>query len=715
MTKGLVVNLLSLVNKIIFLWVIVLFGSNLAFSLESQVFKSEFTVSAEIPVSHLSRSRITVCESKEYFNSEDKMCLSIGSDYGEDGSLFLSDPRFHLEELKSQYSIVVKDFNLQIEDIKLGLDNLKFNPIDLNSFLHVGKLKTEGYRQYFIDSGIEVISFNISMSLTAKVVGSESLDLAIQKIDDERKYSRIKYVASSHSVNCFLMINGKVKCVGSNKSGFLGLGRAVFGIELLKDIGDSNFIDFGTDSPVIQIVALDRSFCVLFEMGQVKCWGSNGLGRLGIEAPDFSFYNIGDEPQEIANTDFIKFSEPIIKLFTNAHTLCGLTTLLKLKCWMAGEAGVLGQGKSGAFRYNSQALIEGMPYIDLGDQVRDVFFIGGGLCAVLIKDSIMCWGGNRFGVLGQDSALKSIGGVGSFLSDYNSVNIPKKKMIQWGQVGYYTVCVLYFDGELYCWGDNEWSLLGLENNGVSLGSAEGDMSSLRPIVFESKIIKFVSTGFNICVLLENGTIKCWGKDWSQIDGNASVGDEPGDMQNLQPMRFNTTSRAIELVDYDGRIICADFEDRTRRCWGHNRDYDLAQGLDARVYGFTQEESLSLSPIFPYDKSEKYFVGSRVNCILTRAGQLKCVGENSVGQLGLPNSIYRFGKNQSELDQSVYLPLGDIKVKNLLLLDLQLCAIYVTDQMKCWGLNRYGTLGQGSELYAIGRSGYEIESLDYLKY
>ncbi len=703
-----------IINKFLVVVLSISTINQMAFSQTNQIFESEFTVSSTVLVSDLRKPRITVCENKPYYNNEDKICLSVGSDFAKDGSLFLSDIRLHLEDLKYQYNINIIDFSLSIDGIEPVLNAMTHEYTQLNSYLHIGKLKTEGYIQYFINPEVKKIKFSIKLKLRAWTVEPESLGSYIAKIDNEKKYTRIQSVITTDDVNCFLTVYGKVKCVGVNESGILGLGRPAFEIKLIKNLSDSSFIDFGTDSPVIQVVALDRAFCALFEIGQVKCWGSNGLGRLGIEAPDFNLYSLGDEPKEIAQTDFIKFSEPIKKMFSNRKTICGLTVGSNLKCWGSNAAGILGQETHVSW-YRSQADIENAAYINLGDQVKDMFFAGDSIiCAILFEDSIKCWGENRYGALGQETSLQSMGGLGTPMHSFDSIAVPKKKMKQWGTISSYSPCVLYEDGDLYCWGYNKGGLLGQESKRDSIGKNIGDIKNLKPIAFESKIIKFVSTGYNVCVLLENGQVKCWGRDWSDIRSKESIGDEPGEIKSLASMAFGTTSKAIDITS-DNRVICADFADTTRRCWGENTYYQLAQGIDMDSYGFIDGESAYLKPIFPNEYIEKYFVGSRVNCILTTAGQLKCLGDNSFGQLGLPASTYRFGKDANELDRSTYLPLGDIRVKNLLLLDLQLCAIFVTDQMKCWGFNRNGTLGQGSEMRAVGRSSYELESLDYLKY
>lgn len=701
-------------NKFLFIVLCFLFIYQAAFSQNDKVFESEFTVSSKVLVSDLKKSRFTVCENKEYFNNEDKICLSVGSDFEDDGSLFLSDVRFHIEELKEKYDLEVTGLSIDINEIAPDLNTFVFKPTVLNSYLHNGKLKTNGYIQYSLGSKNTEVFLSIKLSLGAKLASPKSLEHAVDAVNKENKYIRIKSIVKSNGTRCFLTLEGRVKCIGSNVHGKLGIGKSISELRVIQSMSESEYIDFGTDSPAIQLISLGsigNAFCALFDMGQVKCWGENN-GKLGIGVLNKNFSNIGDDVDELKNIDFIKFSEPIQKLYTNKYTICGLTTEKNLKCWRANNFGILGQNISGQiYPYLSQNEIENMPYIDLGNRIRDVLFVGATLCAVLENDTVMCWGANSTGLLGQGTSNNSINQGAVPISELEPIPIPHKRIVQWGAIGLVGLCVLFFDGELYCWGVNRYGVLGQGSHRQIIGDQPGDIQGLKPIVFESKIIKFVSIYRNICVLLESGSVMCWGR-YSDVDGvEQSLGDEPEEMKNLRALSFNTTRKAVDIISA-GRVICVDFSDGARRCFGGNQNYELGQGIASSFYGLNKTEAPLLSPIFDREKVDRYFLENGINCILNTSGQIKCIGFNNSGILGLPQQIRAVGK---EVNQVQYLPLGELKIKNLLNFDSSLCVVYVTDQVKCWGANFYGSLGIDAESSIVGGSMFEIESLDYLKY
>jgi alpha-tubulin suppressor-like RCC1 family protein len=74
---------------------------------------------------------------------------------------------------------------------------------------------------------------------------------------------------------CVLFEQGQVKCWGGNLYGQLG-----YGDRRDRTSPPTEFVPTGPEK-IIQMALGDSHTCVLFEQGQTKCWGGNKYGQLG--------------------------------------------------------------------------------------------------------------------------------------------------------------------------------------------------------------------------------------------------------------------------------------------------------------------------------------------------------------------------------------------------------------------------------------------------
>jgi alpha-tubulin suppressor-like RCC1 family protein len=138
--------------------------------------------------------------------------------------------------------------------------------------------------------------------------------------------------------------------------------------------------------------------------------------------------------------------------------------------------------------------------------------------------------------------------------------------------------------------------------------------------------------------------------------------------------------------------CAIVRDGSVRCWGSNGEGQLAQGNKNHI-GDDLGESTVRVDLGPGRTAVAISAGYYHACALLDTGQVRCWGYNDSGQLGQghTNSV---GDDGGEIPVLVNLGPGRTAVA----VDAggyHTCAILDTGQLRCWGYGFLGQLGQGN--------------------
>ena len=231
-------------------------------------------------------------------------------------------------------------------------------------------------------------------------------------------------------------------------------------------------------------------------------------------------------------------------------------------------------------------------------------------------------------------------------------------------------CALTTESGVKCWGDNRWGQLG---NGTSTSSAVPvDVSGLQ-----SGVVRVTAGSKNNCALTIEGGVKCWGATGEGfiLDGtNARY--YPEDIVGLQS--------GVKDVVSGGFHSCALTTSGGVKCWGDNDDYQLGDGT--RSYRSTPVDARGLE-----SNVELIVAGRYHSCALTKAGAVKCWGDNDYGQLGTG------GWSPNSTGYAVGLKSG---VTKLFSGGYHSCAETDNEILKCWGDNKYGQLLFSPEYFSV---------------
>jgi alpha-tubulin suppressor-like RCC1 family protein/Tfp pilus assembly protein PilE len=290
-------------------------------------------------------------------------------------------------------------------------------------------------------------------------------------------------------------------------------------------------------------------------------------------------------------------------------------------------------------------------------------------CAVTTTGRVNCWGANVHGQLGDGTttesttpvSVRAVSGPG-YLTGVSSVN-----------VGKLSACALTTEGAVKCWG---WNGNGQLGNGTKTSSSRPvDVAGLS-----SGVRSLVSGGEFMCAVLDTGGMKCWGNNINGQLGNNTT------TQSSSPVVVKNAANNGDLTSVVSASageshVCAVLTSGAVSCWGNNSSGQLGNGtttqrLLPRASNLTSGVNSLTS-------------GLAHSCALLDDSSVKCWGNNINGQLG---------NNTTTRSSS---PVGVLTlgsgVVSVAAGEGFSCALFAAGNVKCWGQNNWGQLGDGTRV------------------
>ena len=368
----------------------------------------------------------------------------------------------------------------------------------------------------------------------------------------------VRSVSAGTVHTCALLDNGTVKCFGEGDNGRLGYGSSSDIGRTAAAMGDAlPSVDLGAGRTATLLATGAAHTCVVLDNGDVKCWGLNDDGQLGVGDTDAR----GDAAGEMGDAlpavslDLASGLRVTGIAAGDAHT-CALISDGSVKCWGSGANGRLGTGDENSRGDEAGEMGSSLAVVDLGSGRRATALSAGGAhtCAIRDTNDVVCWGvgaTGRLGSGGEDNIGDEAGEMGAGLIP---VSLGSGRTAIGISAGRIHTCAMLDSAEVKCWGGGANGRLG-SGAQDNLGDQPGELGdSLAAIALGAgrTARAVVASSAHTCVVLDTFALKCFGLGTSGrlgSGGTTTLGDAAAEMgDNLLAVNLGTDRRVMSLTE-----------------------------------------------------------------------------------------------------------------------------------------------------------------------
>ena len=328
---------------------------------------------------------------------------------------------------------------------------------------------------------------------------------------------------------------------------------------------------------------------------------------------------------------------------------CYILESTAVKCWGYNDAGAVGDGTfNNATTPQDVVGLTGVTALSIGDAG----------CAIVTGGGLKCWG-TAFTNGSANSDISIPTDVPGLTSGVASVS-----------VGDGTVCVVLTTGALKCWGRN---MRGQNGDGTQIAS----MTPVQVTGLTTGVAAVSAGAWHTCALLTTGSVKCWGEGSSgQLGDNSN-----SSTQRTTPVQVTGLTSGVTAISAGAEFTCALLSTGAVKCWGRGDDGQIGDGQNLFTAVPTQVSGLTSGVT-------AISAGTSHACALMSTGAVKCWGRNADGELGDGTTT------NSNIPVDV---IGlDAPAKAVTVGVGQTCVLLGTNEVRCFGANYYGGLGNGTE-------------------
>ncbi len=326
--------------------------------------------------------------------------------------------------------------------------------------------------------------------------------------------------------------------------------------------------------------------CTLTPAGGVQCWGGNNSGQLG-DGTTTSTASL--KPFGVTGLD-----SGVLAIASGYAHSCALTQAGAVLCWGSNSSGQLGDGTT--TNRLTPVMVSG-----LSSGVVAIAASGGQTCALNQAGTVLCWGYNGYGQLGDGTTTTRLTPV--------PVTGLSSGVVAIAASGGHT-CALTQVGAVRCWGQNNYGQLGD-------GTTANRLSPVAVTGLGSGVVGIALGNQNTCALTQTGAVLCWG-----YNANGQLGDGTA-TNRAAPVAVSGLSSGAVAIVAGGNHTCALTQAGAVLCWGYNANGQLGDGTYTSRLTAVAVTGLSSGV-------QSIAAGYEHNCASMVAGGVKCWGRDVNG-------------------------------------------------------------------------------------
>ncbi len=381
-------------------------------------------------------------------------------------------------------------------------------------------------------------------------------------------------VATSGGTSCVRRASGSVVCWGDNSEGATGDGT----VDLTQRNPTLRPVAVQSLADAVEIaVGGGAAPCARRASGSIVCWGDNERAQLGDGLTSHpscipTFYCSATPVVVAGLTDAVEIAE-------GDYHACARRASGSVVCWGGNADGQLGDGSTThtlTHRGDEDCSYMPVQVEGLSDAV-EIAAGGAHTCARRASGSVVCWGDATFGELGDGVLTHAMCGSGDpIYSDCSFTPVAVTGLADAVEItaGQGHTCARRASGSVVCWGSNRAGQLGDGGGSTGMPACPLGACSRTPVVVTgiADAVQLAAGGAHTCARRAAGEVVCWGDDVSGELGDAFAS---GASSNV-PVPVPALMDAVEIAA-GGPDTCARRASNAVLCWGDNRSGQVGAG------------------------------------------------------------------------------------------------------------------------------------------
>jgi alpha-tubulin suppressor-like RCC1 family protein len=300
--------------------------------------------------------------------------------------------------------------------------------------------------------------------------------------------------------------------------------------------------------PAGKVSAISAGYggCAMVRTGglaiSLRCWGDNQWGELGN----------GTTTDAKAPVKVSGLPSPVQSVSSGGSHVCALVHNGGAWCWGFNDNGQLGDGST--TNRSTPVTVTGLPL-----NLAQIASADDHTCALLVNETVDCWGLNNAGQLGDGTTSNSS----------TPVAVAGLTGVVQIAVGDAYTCALLGGGDVQCWGANGFGELGN-------GSTTSSKSPVQVSGLTSGVQAISGGDASACAVLISSRVDCWGDNTDGELGTGSVGGQSDTPVMVQGGAFTSDGASIALGSF-GATGCSLNSSEVAECWGYNGDGEVGDG------------------------------------------------------------------------------------------------------------------------------------------